>query len=378
MQTSKLAQLGMAGLVFSLLAAAGTASGADRSPSEHKALAAAKRCLADQAYSKQGLIHQLESTPAYGFSAQDAQAAVDHLPVNWQAQAVRAAQAYLATQDFSKKSLIRQLDSPTGAEFTTAQAQSAVNSLHFNWQEEAVMEAQGYLAAQPFSRRGLIDQMDSPSGGGFSVKTAQAAVNSLQVNWKEEAAADAKTYAQTEDDSCQQIIEQLSGPDSDGYTPSQAKYGARKAGACATVRPAIHVASYAACDFNLAHSVYNFAFNNVPLDGAAADIGFSITSATFQNGWEVDKSRQGQEKKDVVAIGITSFNGTRLPACVEKVVVHYVNRSKGERKSACYEMGYVDGRNSGKYHDMSEHTCRKFSIAKWARNNRIRLARRLD
>jgi hypothetical protein len=78
--------------------------------------------LGTEAFSKQGLINQLDSPDGGGYSVNDATVAVDSLTVNWNAEAVQSAKEYLATEPFSCNDLIQQLDSPDGGEFTVAQA----------------------------------------------------------------------------------------------------------------------------------------------------------------------------------------------------------------------------------------------------------------
>jgi len=52
----------------------------------------------------------------------DATFAVDHLNVDWNAQAVAKAKEYLSMQHFSRKGLIHQLESAYGEQFTHSQA----------------------------------------------------------------------------------------------------------------------------------------------------------------------------------------------------------------------------------------------------------------
>jgi hypothetical protein len=76
----------------------------------------------DSGFSRAGLIDQLDSAYGDGFPKADATWAVDHLSVNWNAQAVLAAKGYMSMGGFSRNSLITQLDSPYGGKFTKAQA----------------------------------------------------------------------------------------------------------------------------------------------------------------------------------------------------------------------------------------------------------------
>jgi hypothetical protein len=98
--------------------------------SQRNARESAESYLENQAFSRCGLINQLSSQYGAGFPKADAIYAVDHIDVNWNAQAVRAAKDYLDTQSFSRSGLIQQLQSPYGACFTHAQAVYGVNKAY--------------------------------------------------------------------------------------------------------------------------------------------------------------------------------------------------------------------------------------------------------
>ena len=77
-------------------------------------------------FSHDGLIRQL--TTADGFSTEDATWAVDHLNVDWNAQAADKAKQYQDTiGGFSRSSMIRQLT--TADDFTQEQAEHGADSL---------------------------------------------------------------------------------------------------------------------------------------------------------------------------------------------------------------------------------------------------------
>ena len=86
------------------------------SVSEQNAIEKAESYLEFSAFSKKGLIEQLEFE---GFSNADANVAVANISVNWKAQAVKKAQSYLEFSSFSRSSLIAQLKFEG---FTSAQA----------------------------------------------------------------------------------------------------------------------------------------------------------------------------------------------------------------------------------------------------------------
>ena len=79
-----------------------------RSPvSQENAVRAAQKYLNYTAFSRQGLIEQLEYD---GFSTADATFAVDSITVDWNQQAVKAAKKFLNYTSFSRQGLIEQLE----------------------------------------------------------------------------------------------------------------------------------------------------------------------------------------------------------------------------------------------------------------------------
>jgi hypothetical protein len=84
--------------------------------SQQNAVSAAEDYLKMSAFSRQGLIEQLEYE---GYSTSDATFAVDHITVDWNQQAVRAAKEYLKMSAFSRSGLIEQLEYEG---FTSSQA----------------------------------------------------------------------------------------------------------------------------------------------------------------------------------------------------------------------------------------------------------------
>lgn len=99
-------------------------------------------------------------------------------------------------------------------------------------QNNAVRSAKQYLSMQGFSRRGLIQQLSSDAGEGYEIADATVAVDSLNVDWNQEAVRSAKQYLNMQGFSCKGLVEQLSSSAGEGYTLDQARYGAKKAGAC--------------------------------------------------------------------------------------------------------------------------------------------------
>ncbi|OEH53505.1 MULTISPECIES: Ltp family lipoprotein [Oceanobacillus] len=76
------------------------------SVSQENAIRQAESYLDFSAFSKSGLIEQLEYE---GFSKEDATFAVENIEVDWRAQAVLHAESYLDFSGFSRSGLIDQL-----------------------------------------------------------------------------------------------------------------------------------------------------------------------------------------------------------------------------------------------------------------------------
>lgn len=75
--------------------------------SQQNAVRTAEDYIDMSAFSRQGLINQLEYE---GFSTEDATYAVDHITVDWFEQAGKAARDYLDMSGFSRQGLIDQLE----------------------------------------------------------------------------------------------------------------------------------------------------------------------------------------------------------------------------------------------------------------------------
>ena len=70
--------------------------------------------------------------------------------------AIRSAESYIDTMAFSREGLIEQLEYEG---FTTAEATLAVDTIVVDWNEQAYKSAESYLDTMPFSRTELVDQL---------------------------------------------------------------------------------------------------------------------------------------------------------------------------------------------------------------------------
>ena len=74
-----------------------------------------------------------------------------------QLNAVRCAKNYLRVMAFSRQGLIYQLEFEG---YSTADATYGADNSGANWYEQAAKKAKEYLRVMPYSRKGLIDQLE--------------------------------------------------------------------------------------------------------------------------------------------------------------------------------------------------------------------------
>jgi hypothetical protein len=121
--------------------------------SQRNAVSKAASYLRSSAFSRAGLISQLEYEK---FSFEDATYGVDAQKADWNAQAVKKAASYLKSSAFSLTGLIEQLEYE---KFTNAESVFGVNAQNADWNAQAAKKAASYLKSSSFSRSGLIDQL---------------------------------------------------------------------------------------------------------------------------------------------------------------------------------------------------------------------------
>ena len=124
------------------------------SVNQQNAVNKAKSYLSHSAFSRKGLIEQLEFEK---FSYGDSVYGVDHAGANWNQQALKKANSYLSHSAFSRKSLMEQLKFEG---FTSDQVNYAINNISVNWNDQAAKKAKSYLSHSSFSRDDLIEQLE--------------------------------------------------------------------------------------------------------------------------------------------------------------------------------------------------------------------------
>lgn len=88
-------------------------------------------------------------------------------PTASQKNAISKAESYLDYSAFSKKGLIKQLEFE---KFDKKDAEYAVENIDVDWNEQAVKKAESYLDYSSFSKQGLIEQLEFE---GFTKAEAQ-------------------------------------------------------------------------------------------------------------------------------------------------------------------------------------------------------------
>lgn len=96
-----------------------------------------------------------------------------------QENAVQAAENYVSIMGMSKKGLIRQLSSDVADGYSKADATFAADNIKVDWKKEAVEAAENYQSITPMSRSGLIRQLTSSAGDGFTKAEAEHAADAV-------------------------------------------------------------------------------------------------------------------------------------------------------------------------------------------------------
>lgn len=103
--------------------------GKEPTKSQKNALTKAKSYSDNMHMSKAKIYNQLTSEYGEGFSAEDAQYAIDNLVADYKANALAKAKSYQENMHMSKSRIYDQLTSEYGEEFTAEEAQYAIDNL---------------------------------------------------------------------------------------------------------------------------------------------------------------------------------------------------------------------------------------------------------
>lgn len=149
-------------------------------PTEYKsALNKAKSYSDTMHMSKKGIYDQLTSEYGEQFSEEAAQYAMDHVDIDWNANALATAENYSNTMHMSKEGIYDQLISEYGEQFTEEEAKYAVDNLEADYKANALATAKNYQDMD-MSPSAIYDQLISEYGEKFTKEEAQYAVDNLE------------------------------------------------------------------------------------------------------------------------------------------------------------------------------------------------------
>lgn len=127
------------------------------------------------------------------------------------------------------------------------------------------------------------------------------------------------------------------------------------------------------CSGGLKTNIWSFASNNGRISNAQLIIGTTI-SALNMDGFELDDKDLLSGKNKIIMAGIASFQGKDIPACVEKVDLKFINRSRGEKKTECFIQAYQDDDEFKMLRGVSVFECGEMQtkINEWVDSKNIR------
>ncbi len=100
-------------------------------------------------------------------------------PTNGQKNALKKAETYSTVMHMSKKGIYNQLTSEYGEGFTAEEAQYAIDNLKADWNANALATAKNYQEMMSMSKNAIYQQLTSEYGEGFTAEEAQYAIDHL-------------------------------------------------------------------------------------------------------------------------------------------------------------------------------------------------------
>jgi hypothetical protein len=126
------------------------------------------------------------------------------------------------------------------------------------------------------------------------------------------------------------------------------------------------------CAYNVSNQVSNFISNpDVRLSAPLSLIAFYL-AAEARNGFDAKVDGTGYYDKSI-GVGTGTFKNNKLPACLVEVTLSLTNRSEGQRKTACFNVGYLRDREFNMYRGISVFYCsdKQAQLPIWIRENGI-------
>ena len=101
-------------------------------------------------------------------------------PTVGQKNALKKAESYSATMHMSKRGIYKQLTSEYGEGFTAEEAQYAIDNMNADWNANALAKAKSYQESMSMSKSAIYKQLISEYGEEFTAKEAQYAIDHLE------------------------------------------------------------------------------------------------------------------------------------------------------------------------------------------------------
>ncbi len=100
-------------------------------------------------------------------------------PTVGQKNALKKAESYSKTMHMSKSGIYKQLTSEYGEGFTAEEAQYAIDNIVVDWNANALEKAKSYQTTMNMSKSRIYEQLTSEYGEGFTAEEAQYAIDHL-------------------------------------------------------------------------------------------------------------------------------------------------------------------------------------------------------
>lgn len=100
-------------------------------------------------------------------------------PTTGQKNALKKAESYSSTMHMSKNGIYKQLTSEYGEGFSAEEAQYAIDNMKADWNANALAKAKSYQSSMSMSKSAIYKQLTSDYGEGFTAEEAQYAIDHL-------------------------------------------------------------------------------------------------------------------------------------------------------------------------------------------------------
>ena len=126
------------------------------------------------------------------------------------------------------------------------------------------------------------------------------------------------------------------------------------------------------CFYNVSNQVSNFISNpDARLSNPLSLIAFYL-AAEARNGFDAKVDGTGYYDKSI-GVGTGTFKNNKLPACLVEINLSLTNRSEAQRKTACFNVGYLHDREFNMYRGISVFYCsdKQVQLPIWIQENGI-------